>query len=388
MTLITAGITIFALGSGIVFLYDFFVSVYEHFLHVAKKKWTSREQWEQAVYAVTKKWGQKCPTLRLKRERRYLLVDKVLGKSGKRMVQSWQRAGCLLGLLEGQDGLADATVLKQEYFSADGNWKNAPDKVDYGMMAYALLKALPGQADQLRPSMDQMVSCILRNRGADGTVSYSMGPDSPRRYVDTLGFVCPFLALYGTTYQQPEYIHLSVELLEKYQVAGCFRDVPFHCYRVDSCEPLGVYAWGRGTGWYMLGLIDSFTVIPDSAEKKRLEALICQIGDRCLDFQMEDGGFASILPEKSRYDSSATAMIGYFYAKAGVCFGNSAYQVAALRCEKRLMRATNALGMVDDCQGDTIDLGIFSDFYTFMPFAQGMTLRLARCTAQFNSETI
>ena len=34
-------------------------------------------------------------------------------------------------------------------------------------------------------------------------------------------------------------------------------------------------------------------------------------------------------------------------------------------------------GVIDQCQGDTIDIGIFSEKYGSMPFVQGMTLRLA-----------
>lgn len=381
-------IVLFALGSAAVFLYDILVGVYEHYLHTYMRKWTDRAEWEQAVCAVTEKWSRKCPTLRLKKERRYLLIDKMTGRSGKSMVQSWQHAGCLLGTIEGRRELTDATAVKQRYIREDGSWKHAPDKVDYGMLAYALLKGMPGQEEYLRPAMDQMLACIVKHRGADGTVSYSMGPDSPRRYVDTLGFICPFLTLYGVVYQQSEYIHMALDLLKKWQSEGCLRGLPFHCYRIDNGEPLGVYAWGRGTGWYMLGLIDSYTILPDGLEKKALASMILELGDRCLSFEMQRGGFASILPAKCRYDSSATAMFGYFYAKAGQCLSQPAYQAVALRCEKRLMEVTNALGMVDQCQGDTIDIGIFSDSYSFMPFAQGMTLRLARCNAHDGMETI
>ena len=41
------------------------------------------------------------------------------------------------------------------------------------------------------------------------------------------------------------------------------------------------------------------------------------------------------------------------------------------------MKATKITGVVDECQGDTIDIGIFSERFAPMPFAQGMTLRLA-----------
>ena len=41
------------------------------------------------------------------------------------------------------------------------------------------------------------------------------------------------------------------------------------------------------------------------------------------------------------------------------------------------MKVTRINGVLDECQGDTKDIGIFSMQYTAMPFAQGISLRLA-----------
>jgi hypothetical protein len=41
------------------------------------------------------------------------------------------------------------------------------------------------------------------------------------------------------------------------------------------------------------------------------------------------------------------------------------------------MKKTKINGVVDECQGDTIDVGIISEKFGEMPFAQGFTLRLA-----------
>lgn len=375
--------------SVLIFSFDFIITVYEHMLHSSHGNWNNQERWKQAVYGITVKWVKKCPSLRLKKERRYLLIDKVMRKSSKRMVQSWQLASCMLAVTEAEHDSTKRQVDIRRFLSEDGTWKAAPDKVDYGMLSYTVLRiASEDKVQWIKPAMDQMVACIRKNKGLDGTISYSMGTKSPRRYVDTLGFVCPFLALYGTVFDDLQYVELSINLIRKYFQEGCMDNLPFHCYRIDSGEPLGVYAWGRGTGWLMLALVDSWSSIKESDKKAQLEEIIEAIGERCVSFEMEDGGFSSILPEMCKYDSSATAMIGYFYAKAGKILGRKEYFDIAERCVIKLMKETNSFGMVDHCQGDTIDLGIFSDNYSFMPFAQGMALRLANCMTDYKMESL
>ncbi len=72
----------------------------------------------------------------------------------------------------------------------------------------------------IRSAMDHMIRCIEDNLCPDGMVSYSAGKTSNRRYVDTLGFVCPFLALYGRIYQEPRYVRMAVEQLRLFRRTG------------------------------------------------------------------------------------------------------------------------------------------------------------------------
>ena len=38
-------------------------------------------------------------------------------------------------------------------------------------------------------------------------------------------------------------------------------------------RPLGVYGWGRGAGWYTLGLIATYKELPDGEDKQWLKAV-------------------------------------------------------------------------------------------------------------------
>ena len=349
-----------------------FVERYSHF-HIGR--WSDTGKWRSAVENICRKWSVRTPILRLRKPCRYLLLDRIRGTYGKAMVQSWQKAGCILGLQDAGDSQTLTTCRKQ-LLDADGNWIIPVNKIDYAMLAYALLRSETNPAS-IRGAMDHMIRCIEDNLCPDGMVSYSAGKTSNRRYVDTLGFVCPFLALYGRIYQEPRYVRMAVEQLRLFRRTGLMQQLPVHCYRPDTGLPLGIWGWGRGTGWYTLGLIDLYPELPEGADRDAVMIWIREIAETCLEFERNDGGFSAILPAGTPYDSSATAMLGYFYARCGEIFGDMRYTQIASRCRTRLMKVTMITGVVDECQGDTIDLGICSERYAPMPFAQGMALRLA-----------
>ena len=153
--------------------------------------------------------------------------------------------------------------------------------------------------------------------------------------------------------------------------------LPVHCYHAESGLPLGIYGWGRGLGWYTLGMIDLYPELEAEADRQLLEKWLQEAAQAIAGFERQDGGFSAVLAAGTPYDSSATAMLGYFYARCGRYLGSESCLAIARRCRDRLLRVTMISGVVDECQGDTIDIGIFSQRYAPMPFAQGMTLRLA-----------
>lgn len=357
--------------------FDYLTYMIERYSHFHMGCWKNVANWSVAVEKVCRHWVIKTPILRLKKDCRYLLLDRMTGKYGKSMVQSWQKAGCLLGLDEVNCNQDLHEKIKKQLLNSDGTWKAKPEKIDYAMMAYALLKQ-EYQPGIIRPAMDTMIECIESNLCEDGLISYSGGKNSKRRYVDTLGFVCPFLGLYGKTYNKPEYIKLAVQQIELFSTFGIYQGLPFHCYETNRQLPIGVLGWGRGTGWYTLALIDLYDSVSSEDEKAYLGKTIRNTADRILEFENHDGGFSAILTTDSPYDSSATAMLGYFLAKCGGIFDDNKYSCVAKRCVQRIMRETKINGVIDSCQGDTIDIGIFSERYAEMPFAQGIALRLVR----------
>ncbi len=362
-----------------IFGVDILTSLVEDYSHFHMGRWNSVDRWFIAVKKVCMRWALHTPTLRIKKDCRYILIDKITGKYGKKMVQSWQKAGCILGITEVEENSCFIDIfskIKKQLFDDRGSWRIRPNRIDYAMLAYAILR-VEKQPELIKAGMNQMIECIENNICDDGLVSYSAGKSAKRRYVDTLGFVCPFLALYGKVYGNKEYIQMAINQILQFRKHGILNGLPFHCYETETNMPIGIWGWGRGVGWYTLALTDVYNEINEKTDKQMLNEMLIEVAEKCLIYEREEGGFSSILQAKNVYDSSATAMLGYFYANCGLWFSNHAYTEVAKRCLNQLMHVTKINGVIVQCQGDTIDIGILSEKYGSMPFVQGMALRLA-----------
>lgn len=372
-------VIVYIVATASIFGVDIVTALAETYSHFHMGRWNRVDKWFCAVKRICMRWALHTPTLRIKKECRYLLLDRITGKYGKKMVQSWQKAGCILGLTAAEKSSETIEIfskIKKQLFDDSGSWKIKPNRIDYAMLAYAMLR-VEEKPEQIKAAMDQMIECIENNLCDDGLVSYSAGKNAKRRYVDTLGFICPFLALYGKVYSNKKYTQMAFNQISQFRKYGVVNGLPVHCYETETNMPIGIWGWGRGVGWYTLALTDMYNEVSTTAQRQLLKQLLLETAEKCLIYERKEGGFSSILQAKNVYDSSATAMLGYFYANCGLWFLNDDYIEVAKRCQNRLMRVTKINGVVDQCQGDTIDIGIFSEKYGSMPFAQGMTLRLA-----------
>lgn len=341
-------------------------------------RWQSQDQWQQAVKNTACKWLAKTPVVKKTDQNSYLLLEWIRKNNYSSTIQSWQKAGLILGLHCMEDTKCHEAIetWKNTAFDGRGMWKEPGAKVDSAMLAYAVLKT-ESDPNRIRPAMDWTVKVLEDNLCEDGMISYSQGKHSKIRFVDTLGMVCPFLALYGNTYKDNRYIHLAYHQLEQYRAVGLYPGTQLPCHAVSTEDnlPLGVFGWGRGTIWYLIGLVDTYSELPDDERKQNVQAWIAASAEAYVKYQKEDGGFCTILQGGGQYDSSVTAGMAFFYRKAAQILQKEEYIVVANKCIARLMKVTMRNGAVDQCQGDTHGIGVFSQVYDVMPFVQGLVLR-------------
>lgn len=357
---------------------DFFFYLKNRYCRFHIGRWNNRDEWYKAVEKRAAKWLKNTPTVKITDNSRYMLLDFFTGQYRSNTIQSWQKAALILGLLDSKnDGYRKmAQKISRDLLDEHGQWKIKPVAVDCGMLSYAVLKA-NSDSEKIKPAMDDSIQIIKSNINDEGMISYTGGKDNPEMYVDTLGLVCPFLMLYAQVYHEPELEEIVFQQLDLYHRYGLYAEtaLPNHAFHIKSKMPLGVYGWGRGTAWYLIGLMDSYLFMDKELYKSQIKQWLIEAADCYLFFQREDGGFGATLQRAQTYDSSATAVMAWFYAGMnGIC-ENKKYEAVSDKCISKLMTCTRITGAIDWCQGDTKGIGIFAQTYDIMPFAQGMVCR-------------
>ena len=234
--------------------------------------------------------------------------------------------------------------------------------------------------DKYRNALDYTWELIKEHIGEDGTVGYRKSMQS-YRYVDTIGFICPFLVAYGVRYKKEECIDLAAKQIKTYEEYGMLEKlyIPSHAYSLEDKAPLGLYGWGRGLGWYAIGLIDSWGELPINHKyKKVLEESVKKFSIAAISFQQENGSWNwTVTRKESRPDSSTTATLGWFMLNAAKIEGISKECLDSTeKALSYLMKVTRRSGSVDFSQGDTKDIGVYSMLFNILPFAQGFCIRM------------
>ncbi|MDP4119696.1 MAG: glycoside hydrolase family 88 protein [Bacillota bacterium] len=389
MIVLVIFLSIFSLISAIIFGIDFVSYLKDRYCRYHIGRFKNDEEWIDKVIKTSVRWAEHTPTVKITDNNRLVFIDILTGNYRCNTIQSWQKAAIILGLYEynKEDTVLAARNAVSNLLDSSGNWKVKPTNVDCGMLSYAIL-TVSKDKNSVKPAMDTSLE-IIKNAvcSQDGMICY-VNSEPYNRYVDTIGLACPFLCIYAKTYDAPEYEELAYHQINSFLQQGMLTDacLPVHAYNSKLHLPLGVYGWGRGIGWLTLGIEDSYYYLSDE-HRQQLCSKIEKIADNLISFQQKDGGFNSIVQGAGRYDSSATASIGYFLMFAYELTQKELYKERASLCLNRLKAYTRITGKIDYCQGDVKAIGIFAQTYDILPFAQGMAVRLFKKLSKVELKT-
>lgn len=346
-------------------------------IHIGR--YDNKDIWKTAIAEKSVKWINNTPKIKVTDNTRLVIIDKLKGNYSKSAIQHWQHASLLLGLNGDDNNKARESINKylNSHFDNNGQWKEKPEFVDCAILSYAVMKC--DTTDKYKHSLDYTYELIKELVGEDNTVKYRKSMPN-YRYVDTVGFISPFLVKYGLKYNNEKAIELGVKQITEYYKYGFDSDnnIPFHAYDVNNKYKLGLCGWGRGLGWFAIGLIDSWIELPNNNKYKNiLEEIVIKYANAILKVQLDNGGFGwTVTRKETRIDSSTTATLAYFLICA------SEIKEITERCLegynkaiKYLMSVTKKNGEVDFSQGDTKDIGVYSVLFDILPFAQGFALR-------------
>lgn len=349
---------------------DFFVSFWRWQSRIHIGRWQDKADWQKAVGEKCQKWLAHTPTIPIKDHDRLILWDIIRRKYSSPTIQSWQKAGLVLGLCyhsENCDFNFYHEIAKQSV--------NASPHIDVALMAYAILVSFPKKADELKPLMDEVYQRILDTKGDNDTVPYRKGLTNIR-FVDTLGFICPFLTLYAKTYMVTEAALLAQKQLVEYDRALLPNwGFPAHAFDIKQNAPLGLFDWGRGVGWYIIALLGMQRHTSNNVVKIKIEERIVTLGEKLLLCALPAGGFSyQLFNSSASAEGSATVLATLIFKRCYEITNDGKYSKAVDSSLKRLMKMTRRNGALDGCQGDTKGIGFYSSRFDIMPFAQGVLL--------------
>lgn len=369
----------------LIILIDFIPKVSDFIERIHIGRYNDKNIWNKAITNIGVKWLNKTPKIKITDNTRLIAVDILKKNYSSSSIQSWQEASLILGLEEYLKNNNDENIKKEieNYLSQkideQGNWINKNQHVDSAILAYAILNLEFIDKNKYKKALDYTWKMIQEHIGEDGTVQYRKFM-SKYRYVDTIGFICPFLICYGLYFDKEECIDLAVKQIKEYEKYGMPKDLmlPCHAYSLDNKEPLGIFGWGRGLGWYAIGLIDSYNSLPvGNKYKNLLEESVIKFAKTAIKYQQENGSWSwTVTRKESRPDSSATATLCWLLVNAMKIDDISKECKAAYdNGIKYLMSVTRRNGKVDFSQGDTKDIGVYSRLFDILPFTQGFCIR-------------
>lgn len=354
---------------------DFFPDFWIWQSRIKIGRYTNQKEWQKKILEKSLSWLNVMPKTKIKDENKFIVLDILNNKYTNKTLQSWQEASLLLGLnkayQKNENPKIKYEILKfvNSKIDKQGNWIVEPKEVDTALLAFAISE-IPFLDREIKPALDFIYNLIVSKIGKDTTVMYRNTTHN-YRYVDTIGFICPFLTKYGIEFQKEEAIDLAVFQIKNFEKYGMLENkISCHAYEVNTKNPLGIFGWGRGLAWFIIGTLETFKILPEKhLEKKYLQNLLQLIAETLIKFQRKDGSFAwNLLDEHSRSDSSATAVFAWFFKEMNL-------KNEAQKSLQYLQSVTQRSGAIDFSQGDTKTMGVYSQKFEILPFTQGFVLK-------------
>ena len=370
-----------------VLLFDFVPDFLNWFGRIKIGQITDEAQWLDKVRRVNFKWISKgAPQVPYNENKRLKLVDFIKNYGKVSIVAYWQDAALLKGVSEADEnddlGSKVNTLAYRYVDDITGEWEQEPSRADAAILIYEMLKNKYIDSKAIAPAADFTAQMLKEFYDNFGFIVYNQSAEKIR-FVDAVGMTCPFLIKYGVENNKPEFIDIAVEQIAQYRRFGFDAEtkLPFHCYDNESKAKLGICGWGRGCGWWMLGLVDSFKELLEASDYEKEKTLLFKLISEALEeagkYIGENGEVRRMLLNDSLADSSAAAMFAYCYAYMFSLTKKEEYRKSAEKILGYLRSVTRRDGVIDFSQGDTGGIGYYSSSYSVVPAAQGFTAAAA-----------
>ncbi len=336
----------------IVIIYDILVDFYEWQSRIHIGRWSNRKIWQSAVEKKAIKWLKHAPTITIRDTNKYYLVDAIFNNNKSNTIQSWQYAGLILAL--------ERESISEKISERLNSMIDCNASCDFAFLAYALKK----KSLLSKIAEEKTIDYFSKFSKNNNTIPYRNHLPN-LRFVDTIGLVCPFLYQFG-------FYELANRQIAEFDKALLNNALPSHAWDRENNLPLGIYDWGRGLGWYILGLIENNNI------SNNLDRIV-NLSSSLIPFILPSGGISHMFFNKNNsFESSSSAIVGLLFLRAYELTDNIQFLDIAKKIENGLMKATRRNGAIDFSQGDTKGIGFYSSRFSIMPFTQGMSLYFSK----------
>lgn len=284
----------------------------------------------------------------------------------------------LLGLLDRYESSGDTKLLEDieqkctELVSSSGQLIFTFDKVDQAMFGLVFLRLYTiARAKKYLTASNEIYKNVLSYVGDDDIVRYRKGVDVA--FIDTIGLVCPFLIMYADIIDCKSARVLAEKQVNHVLDTGLDKDgiLPFHAVDLNLNAPLGSINWGRGIGWWVLGLAPLAAKSDKNNPNKYFTALqkILAFLERA---RLDNEYWPQFIghTNDNTIDSSATLMFLLATQQAGIRHIESQELLSVIG------RCVDSSGKVINASGDTIYINKYSRVKGASELAQGLMLSL------------
>ena len=284
----------------------------------------------------------------------------------------------LLGLLDTYEISGETKLLNKieekckELISDNGELVFTFDKVDQAMFGLVFLRLYTiTEAKKYLKASDEIYKNVLSYVGDDDIVRYRKGVNVA--FIDTIGLVCPFLIMYSDINDCEQALVLAEKQIENVMNIGLEKNgiLPFHAIDLNLNAPLGSINWGRGIGWWVLGLAPLAARSTKDEPNKYLLTL-----QKVMDFleraRLDNEYWPQFIghTNDNTIDSSATLMFLLATQKAGIRHIESQEFLSVIG------HCVDSSGRVLKASGDTIYINKYSRVKGASELTQGLMLSL------------
>lgn len=168
----------------------------------------------------------------------------------------------------------------------------------------------------------EAIMSFLTHYDTDQSGSFILHRDNKEKhiYVDTIGYVCPFLAKYAKTFDDSNAMAMAVTQITNFLQFGMDDRLilPYHGYDSDSGVKYGIIGWGLAVGRLMMGMSETLSYM-DTANPgyEIIRQGYRRIVDKVESYQTEGGLYTWQLSAKDGpADTAASALILYSIARS------------------------------------------------------------------------